>query len=85
MTADGTTLEQTADLDPDFTARTMHLWTIFIDDGADTAYFYLDGVLKGTESTNTLLNNSGDISWNFSVGGTNTDFTIGEFIISYEI
>jgi len=67
VTADGTTLAESSDIDGDFTAKTLHIWTVFVKDSNDTAYFYLDGVLKGALSTNTLLNNTGDMYWNFSV------------------
>lgn len=84
VTADGTTLTESADLDGNFTYATMNLWTVFVDDAADTAYFYINGVLRATLTTSTLLDNAGDMYFVFSTGNANADLAFNEFIFSYE-
>lgn len=84
VTADGTTLTEGSDLDGDFVGSTMNIWTIFVDDGADTAYFYLNGTLKSSLTTSTLLNNSGAIAFNMSVGNASGQWALTEMIFSYE-
>lgn len=62
----------------------MVILQIFWDATTNTAYFYINGTLRSTLSTNTLGSLSGDIYLNFAYGSGNAYIKITEFILSIE-
>lgn len=85
VTADGTTLLVSADLDSNITYDRIAIFGIFVNVDTSTAYFYINGVLRATLSISTLASNSGQIGWNFSYGGQNVNHRVSEFIVSNEV
>lgn len=88
VSADGTTLTESADLDATFSYDTTVVVTMYLDTANNQATIYINDPTAASGTTITTSNcfsQTDVVRWGHSFGSASGDHYVGEFLLSYEI